>query len=86
MLGEISAKNLYVLMEGIGPELVILYMFNKNQPEYSLEEALVRKVDYCRVLAPCKSLKIMQWRTNVALFKCPDSPDLQPEFYKNIEA
>jgi len=80
-----SSENLYVLVEGLGGSLLSLIIHNKDEPPLTPENAFDHHVDPYRVLFHCKALEDMSWITNAALTKSPDSPDLQPEHFKNFK-
>jgi len=82
---EISAKNLYVLMEGIGAGLLSLDIRNWDERPLTLDEAASLAIDTHAVLLPCRSLQHLKWATGVALGKFAHSPDLKPEYFKNLQ-
>jgi len=80
-----SSENLYVLVEGLGDSLLTLHIHNKDEPPLDPANPFVRLVDPYRVLFHCKTLENLSWITTTALAKYPDSPDLQPEHFKNFK-
>jgi len=79
---EISSKNLYKLTEGLGSGLKKLFI----DQSVSEEEAPAHQhVDYFQILGPCKSLQHILLKSTAAVAVEPETPDLEPEFFKNVE-
>jgi len=79
---EISSQNLYKLMEGLGSGLKNLFI----DQSVSEEEAPAHQhVDFFQILGPCKSLEHILLKSTAAVAVDPETPDLEPEFFKNVE-